>query len=128
MNSKNKDNKTLQSLSYLINKSHENSTFKAKFLENPYNTIKDLDPEFSLEDGKEIIVEDQSKTDVIYINIPKQPNLEELELTDEQLEMVSGGTSLLLLFVLLGDGITININTGDTYNNNIQIGDNNQNG
>ena len=37
------------------------------------------------------IVEDQSDADIIYINIPKDPHSETMELTDEQLDQVSGG-------------------------------------
>ena len=37
------------------------------------------------------MVEDQSDADIIYINIPRNPASETLELTDEQLDQVSGG-------------------------------------
>jgi lactobin A/cerein 7B family class IIb bacteriocin len=37
------------------------------------------------------IVEDQSDSSTIYINIPRRFGIEDLELTEEELETVSGG-------------------------------------
>lgn len=38
---------------------------------------------------------DQTNIDVIYINIPPEPNLEDIELNEQQLEVVAGGTIIL---------------------------------
>lgn len=60
----------------------------------------------NLVENERLIVEDQSNTDIIYLNIPQKINLENFELTDEQLELVSGGliiTALALAgYCLLG--------------------------
>lgn len=89
-NFKDKQKTGIEVCNKLIEKSWEDSQFKNQFIENPYKVFKN---ETGVEFPKshKLIVEDQSDKSVIYINIPSRPNIDEMELSDEQLEMVSGG-------------------------------------
>jgi len=66
----------------------------------PKETIESvLESKFELEEGHRIVVEDQTDESIIYLNIPRKVNLDEFELTDEQLEMVAGGIVGLTLII-----------------------------
>ena len=76
----------------LITRAWENESFKKELINNPETTIeKVVGHEMTIPEGSKIVVEDQSDQNYIYINIPRNVTVEELELTDEQLEAVSGG-------------------------------------
>lgn len=77
----------------LVEKAWESSTFKDQLVKNPKETISQVTGRDvnSLSKEKKIIVEDQSDKSIIYINIP--PTYEDVELTAEELEIVSGGES-----------------------------------
>ncbi len=76
----------------LVTKAWENAEFKDQLMTDPTTAIENLTGKpIELPEGKRIVVQDQSNEDIIYINIPAKPNLDEMELSDEQLEMVSGG-------------------------------------
>ena len=78
----------------LVSKSWEDSSFKQRLIESPVQTIRDFsDAPFNVPAGTDVVVTDQSNPSTIYINIPAQPDLDSLELTDEQLEAVAGGIS-----------------------------------
>lgn len=74
----------------LIIKSTNDSKFKAEFINNPKKVIEDS-YEFKVYDNVKLVVEDQSDENKIFINIPRKPDLNEVELTDEELEKVAGG-------------------------------------
>jgi len=122
----NKKNTSIDTINNLIERCYKNTSFKDKLVNDTDNTIRELYPDFYVEEGKKIVIEDQTDSNIVYLNIPKEPNLDELELTDEQLEMVSGGTiSLLVAYAILEHEGPL-INFGDTVIINTQIGDNNQ--
>lgn len=77
----------------LISKSWENQNFKNELIENPENSIGEVFGTDVLEMVKDykFIVEDQTDTNIIYLNIPRKIDVDDFELTDEQLEAVSGG-------------------------------------
>ncbi len=50
-----------------------------------------------LPEGKTLIVKDQTDGSVVYVNVPAEPNLEDLELSEEQLEAVAGGLRIPIL-------------------------------
>ena len=80
----------------LVSKAWEDATFKDQLIQNPKATISSVtDLEFPNE--TRVVVEDQSDANTIYLNIPRKINAEDLELTDEQLEMVSGGDVIIAL-------------------------------
>jgi class IIb bacteriocin, lactobin A/cerein 7B family len=96
-----------QLLAILTQKSWESPTFKEQLINNPVAAIglatgKDV----SFLNDKKIIVEDQTDSDVIYINIPAQPNLDDMQLTEEELEMIAGGvTPFYVLGAAIGFGL-----------------------
>lgn len=79
----------------IISKCWEDADFKSQLIKDPVATIEKFTGEpVALPEGMKLVVNDQSQdSNVTYLNIPAEPNLEDLELTDEQLELVSGGSS-----------------------------------
>lgn len=78
----------------LVQKAWDSETFKQQLLNDPVAAIEAVTGKpMNLPAGKRIVVRDQSTEGVVYINIPAKPNMDELELTDEQLEQVAGGAS-----------------------------------
>jgi len=78
--------------SLLVSKAHENNNFKTKLIKNPKDTIKEvMGQKLNFDDHVSVIVEDQMNTDIIYLNIPKKVDLNDFELTQDQLDAVSGG-------------------------------------
>lgn len=76
----------------LVKESWENPEFKNRLIKDPLSTIEKIaGKQADLSRYKNIVVEDQTDSSVIYFNIPVQPNLDELELTESQLEGVAGG-------------------------------------
>ena len=92
----------------LVQKAWESAAFKEQLVKNPETTIsKVLGKEFK----GNVVVEDQTDTNTIYLNIPRKLNAENLELTDEQLELVSGGEFVIALAIgaafLTGMGVKL---------------------
>lgn len=77
----------------LAQKAWESSTFKEQLVANPVSTIESVTGK-KMQPGISIVVEDQTDPSKIYLNIPRKVQLDELELSDEQLEMVSGGSDV----------------------------------
>jgi len=76
----------------LVEQAWESATFKEQLIKNPVSTIEQVTgKELTLNNDKRIVVEDQTDNSVIYFNIPAKVNIDELELTEEQLELVAGG-------------------------------------
>ncbi|HCN50559.1 MAG TPA: TOMM propeptide domain-containing protein [Chryseobacterium sp.] len=80
----------LNIINELITKSTNDAKFKAEFINNPKKIIEDS-YQFKVYDNVKLVVEDQSDENIVYINIPRRPDLNEVELTDEELEKVAGG-------------------------------------
>jgi len=80
-------------LSQVISECWSNPNFKAEFIANPTEAIKTLTGQtIILPEGIEHIqVVDESSPSTVYINIPAEPNLDNVELTEKELELVSGG-------------------------------------
>jgi hypothetical protein len=76
----------------LVQKAWEDAEFKKELMTNPVEAIeKFTGVKLNLPEGKTVVVRDQSDASAVYINIPAKPDLNELELTEEQLEAVAGG-------------------------------------
>ena len=87
-----------QLMQTLTKKAWESTAFKEQLISNPKKAIQNItEKEIKLPENTTIVVEDQTDTSNIYLNIPRKVNVESLELTDEQLEMVSGGEFVTLL-------------------------------
>ena len=91
----------------LTMKAWESASFKEQLINNPVATIEQVTGKsLSFLGDKKIVVADQTNDSVIYINIAAQPKIDELELTEEQLELVAGGvTPAYVAGVALGIGV-----------------------
>jgi len=80
----------------IINEAWGNETFKQELVENPVEAIEKLTGEkVILPEGKTLVVRDQTNKETIYINIPAEQSMEDVELNEEQLEAVAGGMDLM---------------------------------
>jgi len=77
----------------IIIKCWEDESFKKNLISSPEKTIAKLTGKpFQIPNGKNLIVVDQSNDSrKHYINIPSAPNFDQLELTEEELELIAGG-------------------------------------
>jgi hypothetical protein len=90
----------------IIYKCWEDESFKASLVKSPAQTIEAFTGKsIDLPKGVRLVVNDQTDPSVVHINIPVKPNLDNLELTDEQLELVSGGE--LVFATGIGIGLAI---------------------
>lgn len=91
--------------SEIIAKAWEDKSFKKKLIENPQEAIKELTGENLDLLNKSIKVVDQSDPSTIFINIPQNINIDDFELTEEQLEMASGGLVVMAAIGLCALGV-----------------------
>tara|TARA_B110000240_G_C13046209_1_gene261350 strand:+ start:95 stop:451 length:357 start_codon:yes stop_codon:yes gene_type:complete len=86
----------------LVQKAWESAAFKEQLINNPEATIAEITGVKSkTTNDVKIVVEDQTDENVIYLNIPQNVNIDNFELTDEQLEMVAGGSPFYALGVAI---------------------------
>lgn len=79
-------------LQTLVKKAWESASFKEQLVNNPELAIQQVaDEKVNLTHGMKISVEDQTDSNIIYLNIPAKVKIENIELTEEQLNKVSGG-------------------------------------
>jgi len=82
-------------LNEIIKTAWQDESFKNDLMANPVQAIEALTgKEVNIPAGKTIEVYDQTNDSVIYINIPKEPNFDDMELNDEQLEIIAGGDGI----------------------------------
>lgn len=74
----------------LIQRAWKDSKFKNELIKNPKDTIGRVSGETFMINAA-IVVEDQTDKNKVYINIPREFSLDNFELSDEELESVSGG-------------------------------------
>ncbi len=80
----------------VVQKAWEDNQFKSELMANPLEAIEKLTGEkLIIPQGQTLVVKDQTDKSTIYFNIPRKIEIDELELTDEQLEMVAGGTDAI---------------------------------
>lgn len=92
-----KEQKVLQQV---INEAWENETFKQELIAEPLKAIEKLTGQrVQLKEGQTLVVRDQTDESTIYINIPAEQNLEDVELNEEQLEAVAGGMNLMHIWI-----------------------------
>ena len=81
----------------IIEKTSSDSSFKKRLIDSPKLGIEELiGREFEIPISYKILVEDQSNSDTIYLNIPRMPKTSDFELSEEELEKVSGGVVSIL--------------------------------
>ncbi|WP_298511874.1 NHLP leader peptide family RiPP precursor [uncultured Kordia sp.] len=97
----------------LVSKAWESAAFKEQLINNPKAVIAEMIGKTDTELNATVVVEDQTDANTIYLNIPAKPNFDnlELELTEEELEMVSGG-DLSCSVVDFFDGVGYTIGAG----------------
>ena len=82
-----------QAYAEIVHKAWEDAQFKSDLIVNPVAAIEKLTGrKLNLPQGKTLIVRDQSDEGTVYINIPAKSNPEDVELSEDQLEVVAGGT------------------------------------
>ena len=82
-------------LQAVIAKAWEDESFKQELISAPVAAIEKLTGgKLQLPEGKTLVVRDQTDEQTIYINIPTERSLDDLELSEEQLEAVAGGEAL----------------------------------
>ena len=87
--------KSQELLHTIITKAWDDEAFKQELIDNPIDAIKKATGEqIKLPEGKTLIVKDQTDDTKIYINIPAEPNMEDMELNEEQLEALAGGANI----------------------------------
>ena len=90
-----KQKKSQELLQTIITKAWEDKSFKQELITNPVEAIEKITGErINLPEGKTIVVKDQTNESVVYINIPAEPNMDDLELNEEQLEVIAGGGNI----------------------------------
>lgn len=78
----------------IVQKAWDDAEFKKELVNNPIEAIEKLTgKKINLPEGKRLAVRDQTDDSAVYINIPAKPN-EDIELNDNQLDMVAGGTAI----------------------------------
>ncbi|WP_269236243.1 NHLP leader peptide family RiPP precursor [Flavobacterium flavigenum] len=85
------DQKILESI---VKKAWDDPVFKSNLIASPIQTLESfLGKPIQLPEGKTISVIDKSNASAIYISIPVNPEIimEDAELSEEQLDYISGG-------------------------------------
>lgn len=87
--------KEQQLLKEVIYKAWEDSAFKEELIKDPIASIEKLTgKKLKLPEGKKFIVRDQTDASAVYINIPAEKKMDDVELNEDQLELVAGGTTM----------------------------------
>ena len=85
-----------QIIQAVISKAWEDAEFRKELLSNPIEAIEKLTGVVVvLPEEKELVVVDQTDKSKVYLNIPAEPELENTELTEEQLEIIAGGGQMI---------------------------------
>jgi hypothetical protein len=77
----------------VISKAWNDAAFKQQLIAEPVSAIEKLTGQkLGMPKEAKMVVSDQSDPKVIYLNIPPMPNMDDIELSDKDLELVAGGT------------------------------------
>ena len=89
-------------LNTIIKKSWEDEGFKQELIASP-KAVFENEIGKPIEDATNIVVEDQTNSEFVYLNIPRKIDLDNLQLTEEQLGQIAGG--ITPTFIAVGYGI-----------------------
>lgn len=99
----------------VIQRAWEDSAFKSKLMANPVEEMEKLTGhKVNLREGQKLVVVDQSNESevitqsddsTIYFTIPKKPDMDSIELTEEELEAISGGVTPACFYVGMVIGV-----------------------
>ena len=83
---------TKEVLTQVLTQAWSDEKFKNDFIANPEQAIHELTgKKLELKEGTKMIVVDQTEKNTFYFNIPAKLDMEDMELSEEQLELVAGG-------------------------------------
>lgn len=78
----------------IVQRAWEDADFKKELVANPLAAIeKVIGKKLNLPEGKTLVVRDQTDDSTIYINLPAKAILDDVELTEKELEVVAGGVA-----------------------------------
>ncbi len=103
----------------VVQKAWEDADFKKALIANPIETIEGLiGHKLVIPKGQKFVVKDQTDESTVYWNIPRNIDIDNLQLTDEQLEMVAGGVTPLIVctVTLVAGGVCIGEGIGKLFN------------
>lgn len=83
-----------QMISEIVQKAWGDESFKKLLIENPIEAIEQVTGQPLNLNGRKLVVRDQTDPDTLFINIPAKNSMEDAELTEDQLDYVSGGGNL----------------------------------
>ncbi|UKB83920.1 hypothetical protein LF887_23450 [Chryseobacterium sp. MEBOG06] len=84
-----KDEEILQSV---VKKAWKDPVFKNSLIQNPVATMENfLGSPIILPAGKNLAFVDQTDSTTIFVNIPAELDMDDMELDEEQLDVISGG-------------------------------------
>lgn len=86
------EHKKLKTHQAIIKKALEDEVFKRNLIASPQKTLTSNGFKIVNPDNVKFEVVDQLDPDKIFINIPPAPLNSDMELSDEQLELVAGGS------------------------------------
>jgi hypothetical protein len=76
----------------VISKAWEDSNFRKELIADPVRAIERISGvKIVLPEGKTLVIADQTDKSKVYLTIPAEPEMENMELTEEQLELIAGG-------------------------------------
>ncbi len=85
------DQEILQSV---VKKAWKDPVFKSSLIQNPVAVMEAfLGRPIQLPDGKNLAFVDQTDSSTIFVNIPAEIDTEDMELDEDQLDIISGGTA-----------------------------------
>ena len=96
----NNEDQVRQHLLSVTLKALKDQSYKERLLANPTKAIQEVYPKFKVEGEGEIVIQDQTDTNTLYLNISSleagllYESIEDFELSEEDLEMVAGGQQL----------------------------------
>lgn len=99
-----------QLLNSVVQKAQEDNFFRRELINSPHQTIEKLSKaNGTISRDIDIVVDDQTDDSKIYLVIPAKYELNDFDLTDEQLEMVAGGEGICIGTALLcyGAGVAV---------------------
>ena len=77
----------------IVEKAWESEMFKNELINSPVQVIEELLGEkLNIPEGKTLVVRDQMDESTVFINIPARKDMSDVELNEDQLDMVTGGT------------------------------------